>query len=122
MIKIGAHLSTPSAPDVRHVDIPPGFAASDATLAYHLNQLCQLILFGILVELDRDPSLACFLTGEQKDVLKAHVYRFLGSLSAEEVEHGINSVENLGDHARDFLSRYGGPVNVVITALLRKAG
>ena len=103
-------------------DIPAQFSASDATLVYHLNQVCQLIVFGIFAELDRDPTLAGRLSGDEKELLKYQAKRFLGSLSAEEVEKGIKSVKNLGDKAREFLQKYGGPVNTILTALMRKAG
>jgi hypothetical protein len=104
-------------------DQPSGFRVEDSTLAYHLNQLCRLILVGLLMALDRNPDeLALRLTIQQKTVLKAGVARFLGSLSAQDFHEAVQAVKSFGDKAGDFWHKYGGPIAAAIQILLKKAG
>lgn len=103
-------------------DQPAGFAASDASLAYHLNQICRRLLLGILIVLDEDPSLADDLPEHQKQLLKFQIDRFLGSLSAAELRNAVQSLKNFGDRARDFFDKYAGPLRVLINALMSKLG
>src|SRR5439155_18193748 len=65
-------------------DQPAGFSVGKATLAYHLNQVCRLILIGVLVQMNAEPELVERLSKNQKQVLKFQIDRFLGSLSAQE--------------------------------------
>jgi hypothetical protein len=98
------------------------FKVSQASWAYHVNQLCRLMLFGLLVKFEDDPDLAYLLSDRQKQVLKFQVSRFLGSLSAEEVGAAVDSLKNFGDKAHDFWHKYGGPVAVLTAAILKKMG
>jgi hypothetical protein len=97
-------------------------SASEVTLAYHLNQIARRILFGLLVHLDRNPELSKKLSEHQKQLLKFQVERFLGSLSAAEVQQAIDSLKNFGDKTREFLKKYGGPLKGLIQAALMAAG
>jgi hypothetical protein len=95
---------------------------SSATWAYHVNQLCRRMLLGVLVALEEDPQRVDRLSSHQKEILKFQVERFLGSLSAAQHELAIRSLKNFGDKARDFFEKYGGPINLVVKALLTKLG
>jgi hypothetical protein len=103
-------------------DQPPGFALKDATLPYHLNQVCRLILVGVLVQVESDTTLVERLTDLQKQLLKFQIDRFLGSMSAAEFAAAGNSLKNFGDKARDFFNKYGGPLRVVLNAIMSRVG
>jgi hypothetical protein len=95
---------------------------SDATWAYHVNQICRRMLLGVLIALEDDPGRVERPTDHQKQLLKFQIQRFLGSLSAAEHERAVRALKNFGDKARDFFHKYGGPINVVIAALMSKLG
>lgn len=101
-------------------DDVPRLAA--ATWGYHVNQICRRVLLGILVALEADPARVEQLSEHQKRVLKFQIERFLGSLSATQHELAVKSLKNFGDKTRDFFARYGGPIQVVIQALMSKLG
>jgi hypothetical protein len=103
-------------------DQSPGFNPKTVDLAYHLNQICRLLLLGILSHLDEHPEVSDRLSAHQKAVLKFGAERFLGSLSIQEFETALRSVKNLGDKASDVWRKYGGPIAVAIQALLARAG
>jgi hypothetical protein len=95
---------------------------SDATWGYHVNQLCRRMLLGVLVVLEEEPASVEKLSTHQKQLLKFQIQRFLGSLSAAQHERAVRSLKNFGDKARDFFHKYGGPISVLINALLSKLG
>lgn len=101
-------------------DQPDKFTAADASLAYHLNQICRRILLGLLIVLDEEPERAKDLTDHQKQLLKFQIDRFLGSLTAAELNDAVSSLKNFGDKARDFFNKYAGPLRVLINALMSK--
>ena len=101
-------------------DQPAGFQASDASLAYHLNQICRRLLLGVLVVLDEYPERAADLPEHQRQLLKFQIDRFLGSLSAAELQNAVTSLKNFGDKARDFFNKYAGPLRVLINAIMSK--
>jgi hypothetical protein len=103
-------------------DQPAGFSVSKATLPYHLNQICRLILVGILVEIDADPALVDRLSENEKQILKVQIDRFLGNLSAQEFGNAAASLKNFGDKAKDFFEKYGGPLKIAIAVLSKKLG
>lgn len=103
-------------------DQPTGFRTADADLNYHLNQICRLILLGVLLRLEEDESLVELLTSQQKDLLKFQVQRFLGSLSMSDYEHAMKAIKNLGDRIGDVWKKYGGVIAVGIQALMEKVG
>jgi len=103
-------------------DQPPGFRVEDADLNYHLNQICRLILIGVLFCLEENPDMAEQLTAAQRGVLKFQVERFLGSLSVAEFSNAMRSIKSLGDRAADLWQKYGGPVAVALQLLINKAG
>lgn len=98
------------------------FAASDANLSYHLNQICRRVLVGVLFLLDDQPELAEKLSEHQRQLLKFQIERFLGSLSEIEIDIAVASLKNFGDKARDFFKKYGGPLNTFLTALMSRIG
>lgn len=103
-------------------DQPAGFEASQASLAYHLNQVCRLLLLGVLVELEDSPLLVEKLSREQRQLLKFQIERFLGSLSAAEFKEAVASLKNFGDKAKEFMKKYSGPLRVVVAAITDKLG
>jgi hypothetical protein len=84
-------------------DQPTGFTVADADLAYHLNQLCRLLLVGVLARLEAEPGFSDFLTNHDKQVLKYQVDRFLGTLSAGEFQDALRSIKSLGDKAKEVV-------------------
>ena len=48
--------------------------------------------------------------------------RFLGSLSAAEFASAHQSLKNFGDKSRDFFNKYGGPLRLVVNAIMSKLG
>lgn len=103
-------------------DQAPDFKLKHASWAYHMNQVCRLIITGVLVMIDEDPSLAEPLTTRQKQILKFQVDRFLGSLSSEQFKTATDSIKSFGDKAKDFWNRYGGPLAAALKILMKKAG
>jgi hypothetical protein len=103
-------------------DQPGGMTLEQATWAYHVNQLCRLILVGILVRLDDDAELIDRLTDHQKALLKFQIDRFLGSLSRDEFEVAVRALKNFGEKTREFLNKWSGPLQIVINAVLSKLG
>lgn len=101
---------------------PPGFRVEQADLPYHLNQICRLVLLGVLLRLEEQPYLVDNLTSFQKGILKYQVGRFLGSLSAQDYEQAVKSVKSLGDRLADVWRKYGGPIAAGVQLLLKKAG
>lgn len=90
-------------------DQPPGFRVEDADLNYHLNQICRLILIGVLFYLEENADAAEQLTPAQRGVLKLQVERFLGTLSVAEFSNAMRSIKSLGDKAADLWQKYGDP-------------
>ena len=105
-----------------HFDQPAGFKAKDANLAYHLNQVCRLILLSILVHLEENPHTADFLTKQDRNLLKVQVDHFVGSLSAEEFQTAVSTIKTLGDKTKDFLKTYAGPIGIPLEAMKKKWG
>lgn len=103
-------------------DQPPGFTADKASLPYHLNQICRLVLLGLLVEMEAEPELVDRLTQNQKTLLKFQLNRFLGSMSVAEFATAGQALKNFGDKARDFFNKYGGPLRLVVAAISSKLG
>lgn len=103
-------------------DLPHSFKLKDATWSYHMNQVCRLVLMGILLQIEEKPQLAKLLTNNQKQIIKYQVERFLGSLSSDEFELAIKSVKNFGDKAKDIWNKYGGLVASLINAFITKYG
>jgi hypothetical protein len=103
-------------------DQPAGFRLADVSLAYHINQICRLIVVGLLLKIDESPELVDRLSEHQKQLLKFQVKRFLGTLSADEFRSAIDRIKNFGDRAGEFLKKYGGPVAVAMNVLLKKLG
>jgi hypothetical protein len=95
---------------------------ADATWGYHVNQICRRLLLAVLVALEDQPDRVAKLSGHQKQILKFQIQRFLGSLSAAEHERAVRSIKNFGDKTRDFFNKYGGPISVLVNALLSKLG
>jgi len=103
-------------------DQPAGLTLAQATWAYHMNQVCRRVLVGVLARLEDDPSLADRLSDHQKALLKYQVGRFLGSISRAEFETAVRSLKNLGERAREFVTKWSGPLEVAINALLAHFG
>lgn len=103
-------------------DQPAGFEASQASLAYHLNQVCRLILIGVLVTVEGDPELVNQLSRNQRELLKFQINRFLGSLSAADFRAAVASLKNFGDKAKEFMKKYSGPLRIVAAVLIDKLG
>jgi len=101
-------------------DVPTGFEISDATLEYHLAQICRLITVGILVALESDRATVDNLSTQQKRVLKFCAKRFLSDLTADEFQAAIRAVKNLGDKARDIWETWGGPIAGVVDVILER--
>jgi hypothetical protein len=103
-------------------DQPANFSVDQADLAYHLNQVCRLILLGVLLELDEDPSLTDRLSAQDRQLLKHQSERFLGSLTVQQFGDAMRSIKSLGDRSSELWKKYGGPLAAAIQALLIKAG
>ena len=103
-------------------DQPPGFSLDRASWAYHLNQICRLVLVGVLVALDENPALVDRLSEPQRQLLKFQLTRFLGNLSAAEFKAACDALKNFGDRAREFWNRWGKPVSAVLAMLLKRIG
>lgn len=103
-------------------DLPKDISLKKITWAYHMNQICRLVVMGVLIRLDDDPALAERLSPNQKRILKFQVGRFLGDLSSEQFKIAVDSIKSFADKARDFWNRYGGPLAVAIAILMKKAG
>ena len=87
-----------------------------------MNQICRLNSLGLLVRVDDNPTLSDQLSKNQKEILKTQIGRFLGSLSSEQFKTAVDSIKSLGDKAKDFWNRYGGPVAAALAILMKKAG
>ena len=74
------------------------------------------------LDFDDEPTLTQGLTSFQKQLLKFQVEKFLGTLSAAELEQGIESVKSFGDKAKEFLVKYSGPLRGLIQAALIATG
>lgn len=98
----------------------PGFKVSDATLEYHMNLICRLILVGILMKIEEKPDNASTLSNHQKAILKYQIRKFLGSLSAAEFELSVGAIKNFRDKASDFWKQYGGTIAAFINAFIAK--
>lgn len=96
------------------------FTLSDATLDYHLNNICGLILLGVLVQLERHPEKISNLDKQDKEVLKFQIDRFLGTFSVDQFEKAVKSLKNFGDKAHDLWNKYGGKVAALINAFIAK--
>lgn len=103
-------------------DPPDNSSLKNATWSYHMNQLCRLILTGVLIRIDDDPSLADGLSKSQKQVLKFQIARFLGDLSAQQFKAAVDSIKSAGDKAKDFWDRYAGPIAAGLAILMKKMG
>lgn len=103
-------------------DQPAGLTLNQATWAYHLNQICRRVLVGILARLDDDPSLVERLTDHQKALLKYQVNRFLGNISRAEFETAVRSLKSLGERTREFITKWSGPLQALINAVLAHFG
>lgn len=103
-------------------DQPVGFSASDATLGYHLNQICRRLVLAVLVQLDEQPEQAERLSEHQRQLLKFQIQRFLGSLTEVELATAVGSLKNFGDRAREFVLKYSGPLQVLVNAVMSKLG
>ena len=73
-------------------------------------------------DFDDEPTLTQGLTSFQKQLLKFQVEKFLGTLSAAELEQGIESAKSFGDKAKEFLVKYSGPLRGLIQAALIATG
>jgi len=103
-------------------DQPPGFSLDNASWAYHVNQVCRLILAGILLRIDERSIRAEYLPEHHRGLLKFQMDRFLGSMSVEEFRAATSALKNLGDKVQDFWRKYGGPLNLIVSAIMSKAG
>lgn len=102
--------------------LPEGFRLAHATLDYHLNQICTLLLLAILANLEgRTENMPAFSTVD-KSVLKYQIDRFLMGFSAQEFRSAISSLKNWGDKASDLWTKYGGAVATLVNAFLAKYG
>lgn len=104
-------------------DQPPGFSVRNASLAYHLNQICRLILVGVLFRVQEDPNYqADRLTTHQKQILKAQIPRFLGTLSASEFAQALEAIKTYGERAKAAWDRFGGPIAALLRVVSKKLG
>ncbi len=103
-------------------DISGRFTINDATWAYHMTQICRLVVTGILLDLEEDSLPVELLNDRQKQLLKYYVRYFLGGASAGEFEVAISAVKNFGDKARDVWTKYGGVAAVLINAAIKRWG
>jgi hypothetical protein len=101
-------------------DIDGDLKLSDATWSYHMTQICRLIVTGLLVDLEVDPSPFELLTERQKQLLKYYIDRFLGPASASEFETAISAIKNVGDKARDIWRKYGGVASALINTASKR--
>lgn len=105
-----------------HFDQPEGLRLNQVTWAYHMNQICRLILTGVLFRLDDEPERVNDLSYHQKQLLKYQTERFLGSLSVEEFQTATKALKNFADKVAAFWRRYAGPLYMIVNALLTQTG
>ncbi|MEX2670791.1 MAG: hypothetical protein WD294_01635 [Phycisphaeraceae bacterium] len=103
-------------------DQPAGFDAGVASLAYHLNQLCRMILLGVLLRLDERPEIASRLDHHQRQLLKLQMSLFLGDLSVVQYQNAVRALQNFGDHVTVFLRKYAKPLKTVIGLITARIG
>jgi hypothetical protein len=96
--------------------------STQVTWAAHMKQICRLLLVGILVRIDREPTTVHQLSDSEKRLLKQQVSSLLGNISAEEFARSIRALKNFADHARDYWQRYGGLVASLLNAFIAKYG
>jgi hypothetical protein len=81
---------------------PDGFTVKNATLDYHLNQLCTLVLLAFLVHMENEPKTVTALSPADKDVLKFQIDRFLSNFSTQDFNTAIGCIKSFGDKAGDI--------------------
>ncbi|MCF8478440.1 MAG: hypothetical protein K9G60_15535 [Pseudolabrys sp.] len=100
--------------------MPSKFQLSDASLDYHLNNICGLILLGLLFQLENRPEKIAALTKQDKEILKYQIDRFLGNFSVDQFERAVSSLKNFGDKANDLWKKYGGKIAALINAVIAR--
>jgi hypothetical protein len=85
--------------------------------------VCRLLLVGILIKIDADPDYkAELLTTRQKQILKAQIPRFLGSLSVTEFARAVESIKTYSDKAKEAWNKFAGPIATLLRIVSRKTG
>ncbi len=101
-------------------ETPAGLALKDISWEYHVEHICRLMTVAILVALDEGTVTVDALDADAKRVVKYCAERFLGNLTAAELNSAIRSVKTFGDKTKEFWNKFGGPIAGVVNIVLER--
>ena len=97
-----------------------GLSLKDITLAYHLQNLVQSLLVGVITGAQTRGIQN--LSNEDRHLLYLMTKEHLSKISQSQLKETISSIKNYTDTALEFWNKFTGPIGMVINGLLEKIG